>query len=100
MQQCSSNGSGITVWSTNGWTYDGLNRVQTETSKDGAMTTATVTTPWEMSPTVRCRVGLTWSASYLSDGRMASEQEHGGSLTVRSNSYTYYPSNRSNRRIC
>ena len=91
-QQCSSNGSGITVWATNGWIYDGLNRVQTETSKDGAATTYSYNALGDVTNRAMPG-GLTWSATYLSDGRIASEQEHGGSLTVRTNSYTYYPSN-------
>ena len=36
--------------------------------------------------------GLSWGATCLSDGRIASEQESGSGLTSRSISYTYYSS--------
>ncbi len=88
-QQCSSNSSGITTWATNGWTYDGLNRVQTETSKDGATTTYGRDALGDVINRAMPG-GLTWSATYLNDGRIASEQESGGSLTTRSMTYSYY----------
>jgi len=93
-QQCSSNASGITVWATNGWTYDGLNRVATETTKDGATTTYSRDALGDVTNRAMPR-GLTWSASYLNDGRIASEQESGGGVTVRSMSYNYYGTNSS-----
>jgi len=92
--QCSSNSSGVTVWATNGWTYDGLNRVATETTKDGATTTYTRDAMGNVLN--RAMPGsLTWSATYLNDGRIATEQESGGSLTARSMSYAYYGTNSS-----
>jgi RHS repeat-associated protein len=90
-EQLSSSGGTITTWATNAWTYDGLNRVATETTKDGAVTTYSYDALGDVTNRAMPG-GLTWSASYLSDGRMASEQDHGGSLTVRTNAYTYYPS--------
>jgi YD repeat-containing protein len=62
--QCSSNATGVIVWATNGWTYDGLNRMVTETSKDGATTTY----GYDALGDVTNRAmpgGLTWSATYL-----------------------------------
>jgi RHS repeat-associated protein len=85
----SSSGGVITTWATNGWMYDGLNRVAAETSKDGATTTYGYDALGDVTNQAMPG-GLTWSASYLSDGRIATEQEHGGSLTTRTNSYTYY----------
>jgi RHS repeat-associated protein len=88
-QRLSNTGGTITTWSTNGWTYDALGRVQTETSKDGATTTY----GYDALGDVTSRAmpgGLTWSATYYSDGRISTEQETGGSLSDRSMTYTYY----------
>jgi len=89
-EQCSYNGS-INVWATNVWTYDGLNRVQTEVNRDGAVTSygydALGDTTNRTMPG-----GLTWSATYLNDGRIATEKESGSSQTARSMTYQYYPS--------
>jgi RHS repeat-associated protein len=90
-QRLSSSSGVITTWSTNGWTYDALNRVQTETSKDGATTTY----GYDALGDVTSRVmpdGLTWSATYFNDGRIAGEQETGTSQTDRQITYTYYSS--------
>jgi RHS repeat-associated protein len=90
-QQCSSNATGITIWATNGWTYDGLNRVATETSRDGATTTYGLDALGDTTSRAMPG-GLTWTATYLSDGQMATEQETNGGQTARSMSYTYYSS--------
>ena len=90
-QQLSSSGGVIATWATNGWTYDGLNRVASETTKDGATTTY----GYDALGDVTNRAmpgGLTWSASYLSDGRIAGEQDSNGGSAARSVSYTYYSS--------
>jgi RHS repeat-associated protein len=90
-QRISNTGGAITTWSTNGWTYDALNRVQTETSKDGATTTY----GYDALGDVASRAmpgGLTWSATYFNDGRIATEQETGASLSDRSMTYSYYGS--------
>jgi RHS repeat-associated protein len=90
-QRLSSSSGVITTWSTNGWTYDALNRVQTETSKDGATTTY----GYDALGDVTSRAmpdGLTWSATYFNDGRIAGEQETGTSQTDRQMTYTYYSS--------
>lgn len=93
-QQCSSNSSGVTIWATNGWTYDGLNRVLTETSKDGAVTTNCRDAMGNV--TNRAMPGqLTWSATYFNDGRITSEKETGGGLSARSTTYAYYGTNSS-----
>jgi RHS repeat-associated protein len=87
-QQSSFNGS-QTLWATNGWTYDGLNRLIAETNRDGAF----ILYSQDALGNVTNRAmpgGLTWNATYLSDGRIATEKESGGGLTTRSNFYQYY----------
>jgi RHS repeat-associated protein len=63
----------------------------TETTKDGALTTYSYDALGDVTNRAMPG-GLTWKAAYLSDGRIFSEQETGGSLTSRSMSYTYYSS--------
>ena len=88
--QCSFNGRNVTIWQTNGWTYDGLNRVVTETNRDGVFTV--INRDALGNVTNRAMPGgLAWSATYWPDSRIATEQETGGGLTSRSTSYTYYP---------
>src|SRR5205823_6560947 len=80
--QLSSNGSGVTVWATNGWTFDGLNRVVTETTKDGATTSFA----YDALNDVTSRAmpnGLTWSATYFNDGRISTEKTAGSGLIER-----------------
>ena len=88
-QQASINGSQVTVWATNGWTYDGLNRVLTETNRDGAFKVYARDALGDVLSR-SMPGGLTWSATYYNDGRIATEQETGGSLTARSTTYSYY----------
>jgi len=38
MKECSSSNGVVTVWATNLWTFDGLNRTATEPFKDGGKT--------------------------------------------------------------
>ncbi len=86
--QCSYNGA-VSVWATNVWTYDGLNRVKTGVIRDGALTTY----GYDALGDVTNRAmpgGLTWSATYLNDGRISTEQVTGGSQTARSMTYSYY----------
>lgn len=90
-QQLSSSGGVITTWATNGWTYDGLNRLLTETTKDGALTTFSLDALGDVTNRAMPG-GLSWSAAYFNDGRIASEQERGAGLTARSTTYAYYAS--------
>jgi RHS repeat-associated protein len=88
-QQCSSAGGAITIWATNGWTYDGLNRPIAETNRDGVFTVYTR----DGLGNVLSRSmpgGLSWTATYYNDGRIATEQESGGASTTRSITYQYY----------
>jgi RHS repeat-associated protein len=89
-QQNSFNGSLVSTWATNSWTYDGLNRVYTETSKDGLAITNNLDALGNLTNRVMPN-GLSWNAAYLNDGRIATEQEKGGAQTARSITYQYYP---------
>lgn len=91
-QQLSSSGGSLTTWATNGWTYDSLYRVQSVTSRDGA----TMTFAYDPLGNVLSRAmpgGLSWTATYLTDGRMSGEQMSGGGASSRSMTYQYYASN-------
>jgi RHS repeat-associated protein len=90
-QQCSISGSTVTVWSTNGWSYDGLNRVLTETNRDGVYNVVTRDALGDVLSRVMPN-GLTWNATYVSDGRISTEQVTGGALSARSMTYQYYSS--------
>ncbi len=90
-QQCSVSGGTVTVWATNGWTYDGLNRVAAETNRDGVYTIFNRDALGDVL-TRTMPGGLAWSATYNNDGRIATEQETGGALTTRSTSYSYFAS--------
>src|SRR5439155_9404054 len=90
LHQLSNNGSGVSVWATNGWTFDGLNRVATEITKDGATTSFGYDSLDDVSSRAMPN-GLTWSATYLNDGRISTEKTSGsGGLIERTNSYQYY----------
>ena len=73
-QQLSSSGGTITTWATNGWTYDGLNRVLTETTKDGAVTTYGLDALGDVTNRTMPG-GLTWSATYNNAGQITLEQD-------------------------
>ena len=88
-QQASFNGS-LTVWATNGWSYDGLNRPWLQVSRDGAATTTTFDALGDVTSRAMSG-GLTWSATYFNDGRPATEQISGGTQTARAMTYSYYP---------
>jgi YD repeat-containing protein len=88
--QCSINGRAVTVWQTNGWTYDGLNRVVAETNRDGVFTLYNRDALGNVTNRTMPS-GLAWSATYNNDGRIVTEQETGGGLTSRSMTCQYYP---------
>lgn len=91
-QQISRTNSQATVWATNGWTYDGLNRVHTATARDGATTTF----DYDPAGNVTNRAvpgGIVWRASYNGAGQPLQEYDSGGGLNAHTNLYTYYPSN-------
>jgi RHS repeat-associated protein len=88
-QENSFGGSTVSTWATNGWTYDGLNRVFAEISRDGVAVTNNLDALGNVTNRMMPN-GLTWVASYINDGRIANEQVGGGGITTRSNSYQYY----------
>jgi RHS repeat-associated protein len=90
-QENSFDGSTVSTWATNGWTYDGLNRVFAEISRDGVAVTNNLDALGNVTNRLMPN-GLTWVATYLNDGRIANEQVGGGGITTRSNSYQYYAS--------
>ena len=91
-QQLSSSGGTITTWATNGWTYDGLNRVVTETTKDGAVTSFAYDSLGDVTNRTMPG-GLIWMAAYNNAGQVTSEKnwhaDAGGA--VREYAYQYYP---------
>jgi RHS repeat-associated protein len=85
--------SQFTVWSTNGWTYDGLNRAQTATVRDGATTAFSYNSAGNLTNRVMPG-GLVWRATYNTAGQPLLEYDIGsGSLASRTNTYSYYSSN-------
>ena len=91
-QQVSRTNSQAIVWATNGWTYDGLNRVRTATSRDGAATTNS----HDAAGNVTNRAvpgGIVWRAAYNNASQMLIEYDSGTGLSAHTNIYAYYPSN-------
>jgi YD repeat-containing protein len=89
--QCSSSNGVVTVWSTNAWTYDGLNRMATEITRDGASTTFGYDAVGDIVS--RAMPGsLSWIATYNSAGQITAENDKNGVQTTRNISYAYYPS--------
>jgi YD repeat-containing protein len=89
--QCSSSNGAVTVWSTNSWTYDGLNRLAAETTRDGAVTSF----GYDALDDVVSRTmpgSLSWVASYNSAGQITTENDKNGAQTTRNVSYAYYSS--------
>lgn len=84
----------VALWTSGSYSYDGLNRVQSETVRDGATTTFLR----DALGNVTSRSmpgGMTWSATYANDGRILTEQDSGGGQTARSTIYSYYGSGHS-----
>jgi RHS repeat-associated protein len=92
-QTLSRTNSTLSVWTINAWTYDSLNRVKTETIRDGATTTFSYNAGGNL--TNRAMPGnVIWRASYNNAGQLLQEYEFGtGNLGTRTNSYSYYAAN-------
>jgi YD repeat-containing protein len=89
LDQRSISGSTVTVWSTNSWTYDGLNRPKTQTALDGATTSFTYDSLGDL--TSRAMPGnLAWTATYSSAGQILSERDSSSGQGTRTNTYSYY----------
>ncbi len=61
--ECSVTNGLVTPWAINVWTYDGLNRVSTETVRDGATTTNSYNAAGNLTSQLMPG-GLTWTATY------------------------------------
>jgi RHS repeat-associated protein len=82
--------SAVTVVGTNGWTYDGLNRVLVETSRDGASTTNQYNAIGN-AITRFLPGGLKYVAGYTPDGRMTNEYVLGsGTDRMNERGYGYF----------
>ncbi|MDB6021366.1 MAG: hypothetical protein JWQ04_1223 [Pedosphaera sp.] len=90
-KQCSWSNFVVTVWSTNAWTYDGLNRVSTETGRDGATTTFAYDALGNVTNRVMPGNILGWTATYNNAGQILTENDSNGAQTARHFTYTYYP---------
>ena len=80
----------LTVWATNSWTYDALNRVQTETVRDGARTRF----DYDAAGNLTRRLlpsGLAWTATYRPDGQVLREAMVRDGRSSRVIEYDYYP---------
>ncbi len=90
-QQCSQTNGAITIWATNGWTYNAQNQVATETVRDGATTTFTRDAMGNILNRTMPN-SVSWLASYANDGRILSERDSGGGASAHSLTYAYFPS--------
>src|SRR5262249_3121593 len=88
----STTGGITTLWATNQWVFDGLNRATSETGRDGATTTHSFDALGDELSRLLPN-GMTWSATYNNDGSINSEQDSNGSTVSRSTTYAYYQSN-------
>ena len=89
-QQLSSSGGTITTWATNGWTYNGLNQMVTETTKDGALTTFGLDAMGNVTNRAM-PLGLSWNAAYNNAGQITFEQDSSKLGNERQVTYQYYP---------
>ena len=88
--QCSWTTNVVTVWSTNSWTYDGLNRITTEISRDGATTSYYRDALGDVTNRI-VPGGVQCEAAYNAAGQLIQEWNLGsGNAGMRTNSYTYY----------
>ncbi|HEX3627107.1 MAG TPA: choice-of-anchor Q domain-containing protein [Verrucomicrobiae bacterium] len=81
----------VTQWTTNDYSYDGLNRVTAQVDRDGALTTYA----YDHLGDVTNRTmpgGLQWQATYSNAGQMTHEQTFASGTPTRATSYTYYSS--------
>ncbi len=81
----------LDTWSFAAWTYDGLNRVATETSRDWATTTFSRDAMGNVTNRLMPG-GLQWSASFDNAGRMVGERDSASGQTSRNAAYAYYQS--------
>lgn len=90
VQQSTTNGA-VTTWQTTSYSFDGLNRLITQTALDNAVTTFSYDSAGDI--TNRAMPGnLSWSAAYNNAGQISAENDRSGGQNTRNVSYAYYPS--------
>jgi RHS repeat-associated protein len=88
--QASIVNNALITWQTTSMTYDGLNRVQTLTERDNAVTTFSYDPAGDLTNRFMPGANLTWAATYNSAGQILTEKDNNGGLVTRSTTYTYY----------
>ncbi|HLX68190.1 MAG TPA: hypothetical protein VKV04_01065, partial [Verrucomicrobiae bacterium] len=78
-------------FSTNSWTYDGLNRPTTETTRDGATTSFGYDALGDLTSRSMAG-GLSWNATYNSAGQILTQGDISGGQNTRNFTNTYNPS--------
>lgn len=86
--QCSSSNGTVTVWSTNSWNYDGLNRKTEEITRDGATTVFGYNGFGDLTSR-SMPGGLTWDATYNTAGQILTENDSSGGQSTRNFTNTY-----------
>ena len=81
----------ITTWTTASLTYDGLNRITSKTDRDNALTTYAYDPMGDLTNRTMPG-GLQWQATYNNAGQMLQEQNVGGGIATRTNTYSYFSS--------
>lgn len=88
-QHDSSAGGVITTWTTNGFAYDGLNRVSGKVDRDGATTTYAYDALGDLTNRTMPG-GVQWQATYSQAGQKLQEQNAAAGNTTRTTTCTYY----------
>jgi RHS repeat-associated protein len=88
-QHDSSTNGFVTQWTTNAYSYDGLNRVIAQVDHDSALTSSAFD-PMSDVTNRTMPGGLQWQATYNNAGHMTHEQTFGGGSPTRVTSYVYY----------
>lgn len=81
--------SGLTLWSFTSASFDGLNRMVTQTTRDFATTTFNYDAMGDLTNR-SIPGGTSWSATYSTAGQILTEKDQSGAQTARNVSYTYY----------
>lgn len=91
VQHDSSSGGNIITWTTNGFTYDGLNRLTGKVDRDGALTTYGYDALGDLTNrTVPGTVKML--ATYNNAGQKLQDWLIGGTAGTRTNTYAYFAS--------
>jgi len=90
-QHDSSIGGVNTTWTTNGFAYDGLNRLTGKVDRDGAPTTYAYDPMGDLTNRTM-PFGLQWQATYSNAGQKLWEQNASTGNATRTTTYTYYAS--------